>query len=103
MQTKKEFHKEYDALCLLPPHENIIHMWAFFIDTCDPSVMKSMKRLTGENKKTKSLFILMDEHPTNMADYMEKLVSSRGPKVSINMGLQVEKLAGNLASEIMTL
>ena len=79
-QVRQEFQNEYSVLCQLPPHENIIHMWAFFYDRANPDVCPEFRR-TGRNARTMSLFLLMDELPMNMKEHVDLLVDNQGPKV----------------------
>ena len=74
------FKNEYEVLCQLPPHENIIHMWAFFFDRPGPDIIKHFKKLDG-NQRSIGLFILMDEHPMSMAEHLATLTDNRGPLV----------------------
>ena len=80
LQTRHQFQNEYQVLCQLPPHDNLIHMWAFFFDRADPAVSSYFNRV-GKNVRTMSLFILMDEHLQNMKELLETLVDLQGPKV----------------------
>lgn len=77
-QVSKKFRNEYDVLCQLPPHENIIHMWAFFYDRPGPEVKKYFRKLSG-NFRSLGLFILMDEHPLSMMEQLAILADNRGP------------------------
>ncbi len=67
-------------LCDLPPHENIIHLYAFFFDRANPAVSQHFKKV-GKNVHTMSLFLLMDEHTTNLQDLLSTLVEGQGPRV----------------------
>ncbi len=78
---RQDYQNEYEVLCMLPPHPNIIHMWAFFYDRVDPGASKFFKKVGKSNIRTMSLFILMDQHPSSMADLMGTLVENRGPAV----------------------
>ena len=71
-------------LCRLPPHENIIHMWAFFYDRPSPSDVKKYFKKASNSDKAHGmcLFILMDEHPMSMAEHLNILAGNRGPFVS---------------------
>lgn len=80
-QVRQEFQNEYSILCQLPPHENIIHMWAFFYDRANPNISPEFSR-AGRNARTMCLFLLMDELPMNMKEHVDLLVSNQGPKVS---------------------
>lgn len=80
-QISRTFRNEYQILCQLPPHENIIHMWAFFYDRPGQEVIKHFKKADG-NVRALGLFILMDEHPMSMAEQLATLAGSRGPLVS---------------------
>lgn len=80
MQARQQFQNEYSVLCQLPPHENIIHMWAFFFDRANPDISPEFRRV-GKNARTMSLFLLMDEHPMSMKDHVDLLVDNQGPKV----------------------
>ena len=80
IQARQQFQNEYSVLCQLPPHENIIHMWAFFFDRANPDISPEFRRV-GRNARTMSLFLLMDEHPMSMKEHVDLLVKSQGPKV----------------------
>ena len=80
-QVRQEFQNEYNVLCQLPPHENVIHMWAFFYDRANPNISPHFKR-AGKNARTMCLFLLMDELPMNMKEHVDLLVGNQGPKVS---------------------
>lgn len=68
-------------LCQLPPHRNVIHMWAFFYDRPGtPDVIKFFKR-AGNESRSMGLFILMEEHLMSLGDHIAILVDNRGPKV----------------------
>ena len=88
-QVRQEFQNEYSILCQLPPHENIIHMWAFFYDRASPDNSPLFKR-AGRNARTMSLFLLMDELPTNMKDHVDTLVDNQGPKVNQNFDTSLD-------------
>ena len=79
-QARVQFQNEYEILCNLPPHANIIHMYAFFFDRANPDVSPEFKRV-GRNMRTMSLFLLMDEHPMSMREQLDILVGGQGPKV----------------------
>ena len=79
-QVRQQYQNEYNILCQLPPHENIIHMWAFFYDRANPDISPEFKR-AGRNACTMSLFLLMDELPMNMKDHVDLLMDNQGPKV----------------------
>ena len=81
-KTRQEFQNECNILCQLPTHENIIRMWAFFYDRANPDISPQFRKILGENARAISLFLLMDEHPTNMKEYMDLLVSDQGPEVN---------------------
>ena len=80
-QARKAYQNEYDVLCQLPPHVNIINMWAFFYDRPDPKVLKHFKQV-GSGMRGMALFILMDEHPQSMAEHLQTLADNKGPYVS---------------------
>lgn len=80
-QVRQDHQNEYQVLCQLPPHENIIHMWAFFFDRLNPEVSSLFKK-AGKNARTMSLFILMDEYPSSMAEQLKQLIENRGPMTS---------------------
>ena len=84
IQARQQFQNEYNVLCQLPPHENIIHMWAFFFDRANPDISPEFRRV-GKNARTMSLFLLMDEHPMNMNEHVDLLVNNQGPKVKQSM------------------
>lgn len=77
-KVRQDNQNEYQVLCQLSPHENIIHMWAFFYDRLTRREYKFFK----SNARSMSLFILMDEHSMSMAEQLKILVESRGPLVS---------------------
>ena len=79
-QARVQFQNEYEILCHLPSHENIIHMYAFFFDRANPDVSKEFRRV-GRNIRTMSLFLLMDEHPMSMQEQLDILTEGQGPKV----------------------
>lgn len=56
-------------------------MWAFFFDRLNPEVSSLFKK-AGKNARTMSLFILMDEYPSSMAEQLKQLIENRGPMVS---------------------
>ena len=80
MQVRRQYQNECDILCQLPPHENIIHMWAFFFDRVNPDVSPEFKKV-GRNARSMSLFLLMDEHPMSMKEHVDLLVDNQGPRV----------------------
>ena len=80
LQARAQFQNEYQILCQVPPHENIIHMYAFFFDRANPDISPEFKRV-GKNMRTMSLFLLMDEHPMSMQEQMDILVAGKGPQV----------------------
>ena len=82
-KTRQEFQSECNLLCQLPIHENIIRMWAFFYDRATPDISPQFSRM-GENARAVALFLLMDEHPTNMMEYVGLLVNDQGPEVRFN-------------------
>ena len=82
-QVRQDYQNEYNILCQLPPHENIIHMWASFYDRANPDISPEFRR-AGRNARTMCLFLLMDELPMNMKEHVDLLVSNQGPKVSNN-------------------
>lgn len=79
-QARVQFQNEYQILCQLPAHENIVHMYAFFFDRANPDVSKEFQRV-GKNVRTMSLFLLMDEHPMSMKEQLDILTAGQGPKV----------------------
>lgn len=79
-QVRRQFENEYQVLCQLSPHPNIIHMYAFFFDRADPSVSQYFKRV-GVHQGKMSLFLLMDEHPMSMKEQLDILIDNQGPKV----------------------
>ena len=81
LQVRAEFQNEYQVLCQLSPHKNIIHMWAFFFDRANPDVIPQLKS-TGKNARTMSLFLLMDLHSMSMKEQVSILIDNRGPNVS---------------------
>ena len=80
-QVREQFKNEYQVLCQLSFHPNIIHMYAFFYDRADPNASSHFRRC-GTNQGKMSLFLLMDEHPMSMKEQLATLVESLGPKVS---------------------
>ena len=87
IQVRQQFQNEYNILCQLPPHEYIIHMWAFFFDRANPDISPEFRRV-GRYTRTMSLFLLMDEHPMNMKEHVDFLVNNQGPKVRHNYIIQ---------------
>ncbi len=85
IQARKHYQNEYDVLCQLPSHKNIIHMWAFFYDRPGPRELKYLQRQRSGSRGM-ALFILMDEHPQSMADHVQTLVDNKGPYVSATEG-----------------
>ena len=79
-QVRRQFQNEYQVLCQLSSHPNIIHMHAFFFDRADPNTSSYFRRC-GTNQGKMSLFLLMDKHPMNMKDQLAILVEKQGPKV----------------------
>lgn len=55
-------------------------MWAFFYDRPTPGDMKFFKK-ARKNAHLMALFILMDEHPTSMAEQLQTLADNKGPNV----------------------
>lgn len=55
-------------------------MYAFFFDRANPDVSEEFKRV-GQNVRTMSLFLLMDEHPMSMKEQLDILTAGQGPKV----------------------
>lgn len=80
-QVRRQFENEYQVLCQLPPHPNIVHLNAFFYDRADPNASSHFRRC-GVNQGKMSVFLLMDEHPMSMKEQLATLVESLGPKVS---------------------
>ncbi|CAI7991881.1 Serine/threonine-protein kinase PINK1, mitochondrial [Geodia barretti] len=78
-EARVQFQNEYEILCNLPPHPNIIHMYAFFFDRANPDVSPEFKRV-GRNVRTMSLFLLMAEHPMSMKEQLDILTGGQGPK-----------------------
>ena len=80
VQARASYQNEYEVLCQLSPHKNIIHMWAFFYDRPGPTILKYFKE-RGSTSRGMALFILMDEHPQNMSEHIQALVDNKGPHV----------------------
>jgi hypothetical protein len=78
-EARVQFQNEYEILCNLPPHPNIINMYAFFFDRANPDVSPEFKRV-GRNVRTMSLFLLMDEHPMSLKEQLDILTGGQGPK-----------------------
>lgn len=81
-EVNRQFRNEYDILCRLPSHENIINMWAFFYDRPSNDLLRRLKGPVSGSHRTLGLFILMDEHPMNMEEQLAILADSRGPHSS---------------------
>ena len=73
---RAEFKNEFDILCCLPQHENIIHQYAFFYDR--PMKYPEFKELHGEGI---GLFILLEELQQNMTEYLKTVCGFTSPKV----------------------
>ena len=59
-------------------------MWAFFYDRPNPDISPQfMINRMGENARAIALFLLMDEYPTNMMEYLGLLVNDQGPEVRL--------------------
>ena len=88
-QARAQFQNEYEILCQVPPHENVIHMYAFFFDRANPDISQEFKRV-GKNLRTMSLFLLMDEHPMSMKEQLEILTQGKGPQVHVPVYINSE-------------
>ena len=67
-------------------------MWAFFYDRpATPEVLKFFKK-AGNDARGMSLFILMEEHPSSMAEQLRILVNNKGPRVQSKIIIVVTKL-----------
>lgn len=77
---QKSYRNEYQILCQLPPHDNIIHLYAFFYDRADPALCQELRSL-GPNARTLSLFLLLEELPVSMKTHVDSLVANKGPQV----------------------
>ena len=73
---RAEFKNEFDILCRLPQHDNIIHQFAFFYDK--PMKYPDFKILHGEGM---ALFILLEELQQNMSEYLNTLCGLTSPRV----------------------
>ena len=78
-QARDAFKTEYEVLCKLPLHDNIIKLHAFFFDRFDPKIHPAVKEQPGS--RSVSLFLIMELHPTSMDKVMEERYRQRGPKV----------------------
>ena len=58
------FKNEYDILCRLPSHDNIIKLHAFFYDRFEPDIHPALKALPGV--RSISLFLVMDFYPNSL-------------------------------------
>ena len=90
-QVRRQFENEYQVLCQLSPHPNIIHLYSFFYDRADPGASQYFKRV-GKNQGKMSLFLLMDEHPMSMKEQLDVYIHNTGPKVCISVALFPEFL-----------
>jgi serine/threonine protein kinase len=80
-QARDEFKTEYEVLCKLPFHENIIKLHAFFFARFDPGIHPSLKEIAGS--RSISLFLVMEFHTNSMRKLMEDLHQKRGPRVRL--------------------
>ena len=79
-QLQKSYRNEYQILCQLPPHENVIHLYAFFYDRADPALCAEFRHL-GPNVRSLSLFLLLEELPVSMKAHVDSLIANKGPQV----------------------
>eukprot|EP00731_Ephydatia_muelleri_P030669 Em0022g183a len=77
---QKSYRNEYQILCQLPPHENVIHLYAFFYDRADPALCAEFRHL-GPNVRSLSLFLLLEELPVSMKAHVDSLIANKGPQV----------------------
>ena len=64
-------------LCRIPPHDNIIRLYAFFYDR--PMTHPKLRDNCGDGI---ALFMLLEELSQNMKEHIETLTSVAGPPVS---------------------
>ena len=76
LQVRSNFRNEYDILSGLPPHDNIVKLFAFFYDR--PKAYPKLKQC-GEGL---ALCMLMEQLSQNMKEHINSLQKANGPMVS---------------------
>ena len=76
---RSNYKVEYEILSGLPPHKNIVHLYAFFYDR--PKIHQKLQML-GEGI---GLFILMEQLTQNMKGMLDTLRRGPGPAVSVSL------------------
>ena len=76
LQVRSKFRNEYDILSGLPPHDNIVKLFAFFYDR--PKAYPKLKQC-GEGI---ALCMLMEQLSQNMQEHINSLRRANGPMVS---------------------
>ena len=76
LQVRSTFRNEYDILSGLPPHDNIVKLFAFFYDR--PKAYPKLRQC-GEGM---ALCMLMEQLAQNMQEHINSLRRANGPMVS---------------------
>ena len=80
---REQYHREYDVLATLPPHPNIVRLLAFFYDRLGDSLpdMEQFDALRN-HARSMSLMLVMEYHPTTLAEAARRLREARQLTVS---------------------
>lgn len=100
-QVRNFYQTEYQALCAMPPHPNIIRLYAFFYDRINTESLPDLPPAVAENARMLSLFLVMEHIPRTLEQEAAalrkegKLTAKQVMKWSLDIFTAIQHLLDN--------